>query len=44
MLTLAGFLTIGVILALLLTSRVTAVVALAGVPIGLIRIQGVVGV
>lgn len=33
MLTFAGFLTIGVILALLLSSRVAAVVALAGVPI-----------
>lgn len=33
MLTLAGFVTIGVILALLLSSRVAAVVALAGVPI-----------
>lgn len=33
MLSLMGFLTIGVILAVLLTNRVTAVVALAGVPI-----------
>jgi Mg2+/citrate symporter len=33
MLSLMGFLTIGVILALLLTNRVAAVVALAGVPI-----------
>lgn len=40
MLTLAGFLTIGVILALLLTSRVTAVVALAGVPIAAALLSG----
>ena len=33
MLTFLGFLTIGVILALLLTNRVAAVVALAGVPV-----------
>ena len=33
MLSLMGFLTIGVILAVLLTNRVAAVVALAGVPI-----------
>ncbi len=40
MLTLAGFLTIGVILALLPTSRVAAVVALAGVPIAAALLTG----